>query len=128
MFLLDPSKKGLRKIFSEYQASSLKYVWRRGRRGANSREVWNHVRRTLGEGESISRASVINFLNSMVEKGVLDYREATGKGGYHKVYFPRKTEGEFRRQVVKAVLESFLRDYPEETMISVTELFSYSPE
>jgi len=33
--------------------------------------------------DSKSRASLIFFLNDMVEEGVLEYEEKTGKGGYH---------------------------------------------
>ena len=50
-----------------------------------SAEIYEHVNNTL-EGGSISRASVIFFLDDLVEEDLLSYREETGKGGHHKVY------------------------------------------
>ncbi len=49
----------------------------------------------LKEGDTMSRASVISFLNRMVEEGFLEYREATGKGGHKRIYRPsEKTQDE----------------------------------
>ena len=35
--------------------------------------------------DSKSRAAATFFLNEMVEEGVLEYEEKSGKGGYHRV-------------------------------------------
>jgi predicted transcriptional regulator len=35
---------------------------------------------------SISRATIIFSLNNLVDEGVLDYHEESGKGGMYKVY------------------------------------------
>jgi len=50
-------------------------------RGAISTEVWTRVNERL-VGKTINRASIINFLNVMVDEGVLDYHEKTCKRGY----------------------------------------------
>jgi len=72
----------------------LRFVWERNDEGAISREVWSSVNERL-VGKTISRASIINFLNAMVDEGVLDYDERTGKGGYHRVYRPKLNETSF---------------------------------
>ena len=75
-----------------------------------------HVNKLLrDEGRSISRASIINFLNDMVEKGVLNYRERTGKGGYHRVYFPAFDEEGFKRHVAKTVISKLSDMWPDAT-------------
>ena len=38
----------------------------------------------------MSRASVIFFLNDMVDDGILRYVSKTGKGGHHRVYYPHQ--------------------------------------
>ena len=44
--------------------------------------MWRHVNKVLSEkGESRSRASIIFFLDDMVEEGVLDYEVTTGMEG-----------------------------------------------
>jgi len=51
----------------------------------------------------------------LVDEGVLDYDERTGKGGYHRVYRPKLDESSFKRYVVQVMVSSLMRDYPEET-------------
>ena len=84
----DPAGEGLAKVLRDYQIEALKLVWKKGDDGAISREVYHHVNEVLKSIRTISRASIINFLNAMVDEGVLNYKEESGKGGYHRVYSP----------------------------------------
>jgi len=64
-----------------------------------SREVHLHLQ-DVGGDVAVSRASVINFLNYMVDEGLLTYTVETGKGGHHRIYSPKdKTEKKFRDTV-----------------------------
>ena len=110
----DPESRGLSKVFKDYQQEALRAVWQ-CEEGAISREVWQHVNGNLDGGGSISRASIINFLNDMVDEGVLDYHEESGKGGFHRVYKPRMDESELKRYIAETVLASLMRDFPNET-------------
>ena len=114
-FKFDPSESGLRKTLKEYQELALRFVWEVGEKGANSGDVWRAVNERLGEGKSISRASIIFFLNDMVDDGVLGFREATGKGGRHRVFFPVLDEAGYRTFLLRTVIDSMMRDYPVET-------------
>lgn len=80
----DLSRKGLRCVLKPYQIHVMKHFWKT-RKPMKSREVHEHLQ-TLGGDAAMSRASVINFLNDMVDEGFLDYVEETGKGGHHRVY------------------------------------------
>lgn len=111
----DPEESGLSKVFREYQIEAMRFLWGRNEEGAVSREVWANVNEALEGGKSISRASIINFLNAMVDEGVLGYTERSGKGGYHRVYIPKMGEGDFARFLVKTLLSSLMKDFPEET-------------
>jgi len=121
-FKFDPSKHGLRKTLKEYEEVGLRYVWSLGEGGVGSGKTWEAVKERLGPDKSISRASVIFFLNRMVDQGVLDYRSATGKGGYHRVYYPIRNERGYKKYLLKTVVESLLRDFPEETIEALKEL------
>ena len=112
--IFNPENVGLSKIFKDYQEEAVKFIWEVGDRGAISREVWAKVNERL-VGKTISRASIINFLNAMVDEGVLDYSERTGKGGYHRVYRPKLDESSFKRYVAQVTISSLMKDYPEET-------------
>jgi len=117
----DPSKQGLRKTLREYQELALGFVWEVGEEGANSGAVWRAVSERLGEGKSISRASVILFLNDMVDDGVLGFREATGKGGHHRVYVSKLDEKGYKKYILRTAIDSMMRDFPEETSEVIRE-------
>jgi len=112
--IFNPEKDDLSKIFKDYQEEAVKFSWEVGDRGTISREVWASVNERL-VGKTISRASIINFLNAMVDEGVLDYDERTGKGGYHRVYRPKLDESAFKRHLAQVMISSLMKDYLEET-------------
>ena len=114
-FKFDHSKHGLRKTLKEYEEVGLRYVWARGEKGVGSGKTWEAVKKILGPEKTISRASVIFFLNRMVDQGVLDYRSATGKGGHHRVYYPIMDERGYKKHLLKTVVESMMRNFPAET-------------
>jgi len=78
----DPAVEGLAKVLKDYQIEALKLVWTKGDNGTISKEVWQHTNNVLKGIRTISRASIINFLNAMVDEGVLNYKVETCKGGY----------------------------------------------
>ena len=121
-FKFDPSQPGLRKTLREYEELTLRHIWSVGEEGAASGSTWETVNIQLGPGNSISRASVIFAMNRFVDQEVLGYREATGKGGHHKIYYPLMDEKGFKVYVARTVIQSLMRDFPEETREVIREL------
>ena len=70
----------LANIFSGYEIAALEAV---SKGAKNSRQVFNWVK---SAGFDISRASIINFCNAMVNDKIFTYTEVSGKGGYHRIY------------------------------------------
>jgi len=117
-FKFDPSQPGLRKTLKEYEELAFRYLWEIGEEGAGSRVIWKVVSEKLKPGGSISRASVIFAMNMFVDQGVLGRRDATGKGGHHKVYYPLMDEKGYVKYLFETMVESMMRDFPEETRSS----------
>lgn len=115
VFKFDPEKSGLRKTLREYEELALRYIWSVGEEGAGSGNTWNAVNERLGEDNRISRASIIFFLNRMVDQGVLNFRDATGKGGHHRIYYPKLDERGYKMYIVETLYESVARDFPDVT-------------
>jgi len=86
---LDLSETGLEMFFRPYQIASLELLWK-SKETLSSRQVWEKVNDQIDG--TISRASIINFLNASVENGLLNYVETTGKGGYRRLYSPKMSK------------------------------------
>ena len=95
-------KSGLQMIFKPYQQYLLEHIWDNV-----------SIDEPIGSGKSHafiqktddkkSKASVINFLNDMVEEGILGWHDRTGKGGHHRLYYPLMTEHQFWKHIAKNV-------------------------
>jgi len=121
--VIDPSKEGLEKVLRDYQIEALNIIWNIDKKGLTSREVYQAVNRSLGD-KTISRASIINFLNDMCDEGVLKYEEETCKGGTRRKYFTGLDEKGFKKHIAKVVFKSFMRDFPAQTKEAFTEVLS----
>ena len=95
-------------IFRKYeQITVLEYfkqeessVFEGGKSGSG--KAWEYCNCKLEEmGESISRASIIFYLNRMLDEGVFDFYDRTGKGGHHKLYYSKMNLAQFWRFVMK---------------------------
>ena len=120
-FKFDPSKPGLRKTLREWEELALRSMWDLREDGAKSKTVWERVNEGLGEGKSISRASISLFLEKLEEQGVLGSRDTTGKGGHHKIYYPLMDEEGYLKYLLKTMVESMMRDFQEETKEALNE-------
>ncbi len=99
----DIKKEGLETLFKPYQVLLLEHIWDlngNDRTGMNSGQAHKYLQDTP---EKKSRASVIFFLNDMVDDGILDYEEKTGKGGYHRVYYPHMNREEFADHITDLI-------------------------
>jgi hypothetical protein len=113
--VFDTREDGFRTVVKDYQEMALRFVWGSGEGGFSSREAWLNVNKELGGSGSISRASIINFLNAMVDEGALSYTETTGKGGHRRIYSPPLDEEGFKRYVTKNVIAKLFETWPDAT-------------
>jgi len=118
----DPAGERLAKVLRDYQIEALRIVWKNGDDGAISKVVWQHTNKALEGIRTISRASIINFLNAMVDEGVLNFKEETCKGGTRRIYSPKLDKRGFKKHIAKTVITSLIRDFPEETNETLKEL------
>ena len=122
-FVFDTSEHGLGTIMKGYQEICMRFLWETGEEGVNSRKAWLHINKVLMEEErTISRAAVINFLNAMVEKDFLRYTRRSGKGGYHRVYYPVYDEAEFKEHLARQIIEKLLEEFPDETFTALVKI------
>jgi hypothetical protein len=58
----------------------------------------------------------------MVDNGILDYEEKTGKEGHHRVYRHKYNETEFREHLASVFIRKPLKEFPEETRRALSQL------
>jgi len=126
--VVNPSKDGFEKVLRDYQIEALKVVWENPDKGVTSREVYAYVNKALEDVKTVSRASIINFLNAMCDDGVLNYEEETCKGGMRRKYFPGLDEEGFKKYIAKTVFESLLKDFPDRTIDALCETMARHPK
>lgn len=119
--VLDPTQNGLEKVLRDYQIEALKLIWSHNGEGMTSREVYEATNNRLGGGKSVSRASIINFLNAMCDEEVLDFEEETCKGGMRRKYRKGLDEKGFKKHIASDVLSSLMNDFPDETLAAIKE-------
>lgn len=113
---LDLGKTGFNLVLKPYQILAMEYLWKNPEEGGSSRDVYVAVNDVLKmEGKSISRASIINSLNTLVDDEVLGYHEITGKGGHRRIYKPNYDESGFRKFIAETTLKKLREEFPEET-------------
>jgi len=108
----DTNKEGLYTLFKPYQVELVEHIWKineDGRVGVNSSQAHDYL---LTTSEKKSRASVIFFLNDLVDEGILDYEERTGKGGHHRVYYPKMDREEFAAYVIDKITSKLTEIFP----------------
>ena len=102
------AEEGLGVLFRPYQALLLGHMWKinqEGRVGLTSGQAHKYL---VDKPEKKSRASVIFFLNDLVDEKILEYEEKTGKGGYHRIYYPTMTAEEFWVWLAKRIKETLI--------------------
>jgi len=108
----DTNKEGLFTLFKPYQVKLLEHIWELNENekvGINSSSAHEYL---LTTSEKKSRASVIFFLNDLVDDKILDYEERTGKGGHHRVYYPKMDREEFAAYVTETITAKLEKAFP----------------
>ena len=119
MVMLNTRKDGFNAILKEYQEMSLRYLWRSDVENGSSKDVWLAVNKEFNGKGSISRASIINFLNDMVNEGILGYHEITGKGGHRRIYNSIYDEKGTKELFAKKIVDKLIEIFPDTQIIAV---------
>ncbi|GAH16083.1 unnamed protein product [marine sediment metagenome] len=71
---------------------------------------------------TISRASIINFLNYMVDEEMLTFHEITGKGGHRRIYKAKYDEEGTKMYLAKKIITKMIKEWPEATLSAIDSL------
>jgi predicted transcriptional regulator len=112
MVKLNTKEKGRRAIWREYEQIAIDYLYEEGTPQGSGPVFHATLKELMIQEKSISRASIIFFLNRLRDQKLVEYTEGTGKGGHHGLYHAHLTREEFEARVMETILESALDALP----------------
>lgn len=113
----DIKQKGLQTLFKPYQVLLLEHLWnlnKKSRSGISSAQAYSFLQE---KPEKKSRTSIIFFFNDMVDEGILEYEEKTGKGGVHRIYYPTMNREEFALYIKDLLNNKLKETFPETNIL-----------
>lgn len=116
MVELDTGKKGLLALQKDWQVELFTEILRDKKKTWTSREGLVFINKKTAYskvGGTISRASVINYLDALAKEKILVKDEETGKGGHHGVYYAAMDWNQYGEYVVDVVLAKLLELFAE---------------
>jgi len=117
--VMKTSQEDLAMFFKDWQILVLHRLWNIFPAGTNSRSVWTNVNESLRG--SISRTSIIIYLNHMVDEALLTYTETMSNGGRQRVYYMKYSETKFKQHIAGLIISKLLEEYPRETRKALSE-------
>lgn len=99
--------KQLEAFLGPLEASIIETIWCSKKRPITVREVLE----TLQKKRPIAYTTVMNTMDRLHDKGLLERRIEKGKGGVHYVYWPNREEQNFKEAAVGEVLSSLLENF-----------------
>ncbi len=94
--------EGFNILFADYEKAIIDLMLADPLRAWGSGAMHKAVR---AEGIDISRASVIFYMNFLVDEGIAGWEDATGKGGHHRLYSIPRTEIEVKKLIMTRIVD-----------------------
>lgn len=112
MIKLNTQMKGRDAIWREYEQLAIDYLYEKGTPQGSGPVFLATLKELQKEDKSISRASVIFFLNRLSDQKLVEYSEGTGKGGHHGLYHAYLSREDFEIRVMETIIGSALDALP----------------
>jgi len=85
---VSPSIPSAQRKLSKYTKLALEHIRVSKYKGTTAEELWIYLNKSLPPDSPVSKASVINFLDTMKGKGLIHFTEKAYNGSHQKVYYP----------------------------------------
>lgn len=72
----------------KYSKLALQHIWTSKYKGTTAKELWGYLKESLPPESSVSKASVIDFLNTMKGNGLIHFTERSCHNSYQRTYYP----------------------------------------
>lgn len=94
----------------------LECIWSKERKGVTAKEIYDDM---IKEGKSLSKATILGFLDELCEMDMLRISSESCRGGIRKRYFQLKSKEKFIEKFIGYSIEEIMLKYPQETLTSL---------
>jgi predicted transcriptional regulator len=106
-----PDEEGIEKVLGPLESHIMQIMW--NEEISVARDVFEIMRKN---DKDIRRSTISIMMNRLCERGLLERRAETGKGGERFVYTVRITREEFAHAVVERVMRGLLDSFEDTTV------------
>lgn len=110
-----PNQAGLKKILGDLESETMEIVWDFAH-PVTIREVYEVMR---SRGKKLSYLTLMTVMNRLEEKGILSIVDTVNRAN---VFLPTYTRDYFLEVATGLVIESFLKDFPEQMAVHFKKL------
>ena len=112
MWKIDTAQTGIPSIFREYEWIALGHIYKL-RKGITTKNTFDYVKRF----KKISRTSIHFFLDRLVNAGIIDNGEESGKGGFHGSHKILVEREDLPRAITLNTLKTLRSVFPEDPFL-----------
>ncbi len=120
-FVFNAGQTGLRKFVKPHEEHALRCIWDHGRGGVSFAEICEYTNSRLG-GDRVPELVLNDFLEEMVQNGVIGYREKDERSKPESVYSPILDEGALKKRYIETLIRRLMAEFPEASKAAIREL------
>lgn len=106
-----PDEKGIEKVLGPLESQIMQIMW--DEKISVARDVYEIMRK---KDKNTRRSTISIMMNRLCERGLLERRAETGKGGERFIYSVRISREEFSQAVVAKVMRGLLESFEDTTV------------
>ena len=85
---VSPSLRYAQRKLDRFSKLALEHIWLSKNKGTTAQELWVFLNDSLPPDSRVSKASVIDFLNTTRGNGLIHFEKRPRHGSYLRVYYP----------------------------------------
>ena len=106
-----PDEKGIEKVLGPLESQIMQIMW--DEKISMARDIYEIMRK---KDKNTRRSTISIMMNRLCERGLLERRGETGKGGERYIYSVRISREEFHNVVVAKVMRGLLESFEDATL------------
>lgn len=101
---VSPSMPNAQRKLNKYSKLALEHIRASKYKGTTAEELWAYLNDSIPPDKPVSRASVINFLNTMNGNNLIHFTERPSHSNHQRVYYPKASREDDPKGSLQAII------------------------